>query len=44
MPIPRRGASVVAFQWQNNKQVIIWPQRLATGKIEVPSFVPVPKP
>lgn len=40
---PAKGASVVAFQWQNGKQVIVWPQRLATGKIEVPSFVPSPK-
>lgn len=39
-----KGASVVAFQWQNGKQVIIWPSRLATGKIEVPSFVPPPSP
>ncbi|WP_322997858.1 hypothetical protein [Castellaniella sp.] len=43
-PDPAKGASVVAFQWQNGKQMIIWPSRLATGKIEVPSFVPPPSP
>jgi branched-chain amino acid transport system substrate-binding protein len=41
---PAKGASVVAFQWQQGKQVIVWPQRLATGKIQVPGFVPTPKP
>ncbi len=39
---PQKGASVIAFQWQNGKQVIVWPTRLATGKIQLPSFVPSP--
>ncbi len=39
---PTKGQSFVGFQWQKGKQVIIWPDRLAQGKIEVPSFIPKP--
>ncbi len=41
-PDPRLGQSFVAFQWQKGKQVVIWPKKLAEGKVEVPSFVPKP--
>lgn len=37
---PKEGQSFLVFQWQQGKQVIIWPERLATGKMQVPSFVP----
>ncbi len=37
---PKEGQSFLVFQWQKGKQVIIWPERLATGKVQVPSFVP----
>ncbi|HYW77501.1 MAG TPA: ABC transporter substrate-binding protein [Gammaproteobacteria bacterium] len=30
---------LVAIQWQHGKQVAIWPQRVATGSLEVPAFV-----
>ncbi len=39
-PDPKKGMSFVEFQWQHGKQVVIWPKRLAQGKIEVPSFIP----
>ncbi len=29
----------VAFQWQNGKQVVIWPKKAANGEVKVPSFV-----
>ncbi|HYW92556.1 MAG TPA: ABC transporter substrate-binding protein [Gammaproteobacteria bacterium] len=29
----------VAIQWQNGKQVILWPEKAATGKVMVPDFV-----
>ncbi len=29
----------VAIQWQHGKQVIVWPKKVATGKVQVPSFV-----
>lgn len=31
--------SGIAFQWQNGKQVAIWPKRLAQGQVILPSFV-----
>lgn len=31
----------VAFQWQNGKQVLIWPQHVAQGHVKIPSFVKV---
>ncbi|MDA3921686.1 MAG: ABC transporter substrate-binding protein [Salinisphaera sp.] len=36
---PKKGQSFVGFQWQHGKQVIIWPPKLATGHVVVPSFV-----
>ena len=36
---PTKGQSFVGFQWQNGKQVIIWPPKLATGKVKIPAFV-----
>jgi branched-chain amino acid transport system substrate-binding protein len=39
---PKKGMSLVVFQWQDGKQVVIWPKKLAKGKIEIPSFVPQP--
>lgn len=30
----------VAFQWQDGKQVVIWPKKIAQGSIEYPDFVP----
>lgn len=38
-PNPKKGQSFVGFQWQDGKQVIVWPKRLASGEIKVPSFV-----
>lgn len=29
----------VYFQWQNGKQVVLWPKHIAQGKIQLPSFV-----
>lgn len=34
--------SGVYFQWQNGKQVVIWPKRVAQGSIVFPDFVPKP--
>ncbi|MDE2573467.1 MAG: ABC transporter substrate-binding protein [bacterium] len=28
----------VNFQWQNGKQVVIWPEKIAQGKIQLPAF------
>lgn len=39
---PEKGQSFVGFQWQDGKQVIIWPKRLAEAEIKVPPFVPPP--
>lgn len=36
---PKKGQSFVAFQWQDGKQVIIWPKKLAKGEIRLPAFV-----
>lgn len=33
----------VAFQWQDGKQVVLWPKQFAQGKLEFPAFVPQPK-
>lgn len=30
-------------QWQNGKPVTIWPDKVATGKMEFPSFIKLPK-
>lgn len=32
----------VYFQWQNGKQIVIWPKRIAQGSVIFPSFVPKP--
>jgi branched-chain amino acid transport system substrate-binding protein len=32
----------MALQWQDGKQVAIWPKNLATGKVRFPSFVKLP--
>lgn len=40
---PTKGQSFLTFQWQDGKQVIVWPDRLATGKVKIPPFVPQPK-
>ncbi len=32
----------VIIQWQNAKQVTVWPKKLATAKVEFPSFVKLP--
>ena len=29
----------LVFQWQNAKQVTVWPARIAEGKLEFPKFV-----
>jgi branched-chain amino acid transport system substrate-binding protein len=29
----------VAFQWQDGKQVVVWPKDIAQGKLEIPDFV-----
>lgn len=39
---PKKGQSFLAFQWQNGKQVIVWPDRLATGQVQIPAFVQHP--
>src|SRR6185312_14317445 len=31
--------SGLVFQWQNAKQVTVWPQKIAEGKLKFPSFV-----
>jgi branched-chain amino acid transport system substrate-binding protein len=41
-PDPEKGMSFVGTQWQNGKQVVLWPKSLAEGKVEIPSFVPQP--
>lgn len=32
----------VYFQWQHDKQVVIWPESIAQGQVIFPSFVPNP--
>jgi branched-chain amino acid transport system substrate-binding protein len=29
----------LVFQWQNGKQVVVWPQKIAEGKLKFPDFV-----
>ncbi len=29
----------VYFQWQDGKQVVVWPKRIAQGKVELPSYM-----
>src|SRR6202161_829744 len=29
----------LAFQWQNGKQIVVWPQAMAEGKLKCPDFV-----
>jgi branched-chain amino acid transport system substrate-binding protein len=31
--------SGLVFQWQNAKQVVVWPQKIAEGKLKFPNFV-----
>jgi branched-chain amino acid transport system substrate-binding protein len=41
--VPKFGPGFVqgvAFQWQHGKQVVVWPKKLAQGKLEYPDFVP----
>ncbi|MBV8754423.1 MAG: ABC transporter substrate-binding protein, partial [Hyphomicrobiales bacterium] len=33
----------VAIQWQNGKQMTVWPADKANGKVTFPSFVKLPK-
>lgn len=40
---PKDGMSFLVFQWQDGKQVVIWPKSLAQGKLELPPFVSQPK-
>jgi len=35
---PEKGQSFVTFQWQNGKQVVIWPPKVAEGQAIIPSF------
>lgn len=32
----------VVMQWQNGKQVVLWPKNVATGSVMFPTFVPKP--
>jgi branched-chain amino acid transport system substrate-binding protein len=32
----------VMIQWQNGKQLTVWPKKLATAKVQFPSFVKLP--
>jgi branched-chain amino acid transport system substrate-binding protein len=29
----------LVFQWQDSKQVVVWPEKIAEGKLKFPSFV-----
>ena len=29
----------LVFQWQDKKQVVVWPKNIAEGKLKYPSFV-----
>jgi branched-chain amino acid transport system substrate-binding protein len=31
--------SGLVFQWQDSKQVVVWPEKIAEGKLKFPSFV-----
>jgi len=31
--------SGLVFQWQNGKQVVVWPTKIADGKLQYPKFV-----
>lgn len=35
----KSGVTGIEFQWQNGKQVAIWPEHAATGKIIVPDYI-----
>jgi len=36
--VPRRTSGVYT-QWQNGKQVVVWPKRLATGNVILPKYM-----
>jgi branched-chain amino acid transport system substrate-binding protein len=29
----------LVFQWQDGKQVVVWPEKIAEGKMKFPNFV-----
>jgi len=29
----------LVFQWQDQKQVVVWPEKIAEGKLKFPNFV-----
>jgi hypothetical protein len=29
----------LVFQWQNEKQITVWPEKIAEGKLKFPDFV-----
>ena len=29
----------LVFQWQDQKQVVVWPEKIAEGKMKFPNFV-----
>jgi branched-chain amino acid transport system substrate-binding protein len=31
--------SGLVFQWQNGKQITVWPPKIAEGKLKFPDFV-----
>jgi branched-chain amino acid transport system substrate-binding protein len=33
------AATGLVFQWQNGKQVTVWPKAIAEGKLKFPDFV-----
>jgi len=33
------AVSGLVFQWQNGKQITVWPQKIAEGKLKFPDFV-----
>jgi branched-chain amino acid transport system substrate-binding protein len=33
----------LVFQWQNGKQVTVWPKKVAEGTLKYPSFIKLPK-
>jgi len=33
----------LVFQWQNGKQVTVWPKKIAEGTLKYPSFIKLPK-
>lgn len=38
-PDPTKGVTFLAFQWQDGKQVVIWPPEVADGEVTIPAFV-----